>query len=290
LGDRPTKGPSSAGMTCRQPTQRPLLPICGRGLVRSLDSLLKLRRAPELVACRTSVVDGPLSAAGDTLESSATTNETNEPTDSCEIVTNEPTDACEIVTSEPNDAGELVTNEPNGVCENLTNEATDTAVGLESPTYMRATEQDATNEPTDACENVTNEATLAADVGLESPTYTNATEQNTTNEPTDDRENVTDEPTFSTPSGGSLVGERYLAPGQEPRFTAGGRGSARAGTGWDDARTERSSNEASMVVCIECADTRRPHERSRTKRSLAQMRARRLPTRRKRLVPNGLSL
>jgi hypothetical protein len=84
----------------------------------------------------------------------------------------------------------------------------------------------------------TNEDMLAADVGLESPTYTNATEQNATNEPTDDRENVTDKPTFSTPSGGSQVGERYLAPGQEPRFTAEGRGSAQAGRGWDDARTE----------------------------------------------------
>jgi hypothetical protein len=122
---------------------------CSRGLARSLDSLLKLRRAPELVACPTSVVDGPLSAAGDTLESSAMPNETNEATDACEIETNEATVAGEIVT----------------------------------------------NEPTDACEI------------------------------------MTDEPTFSTPSGGSLVGERYLAPGQEPRFTAGGRGSARAGTG-----------------------------------------------------------
>jgi hypothetical protein len=51
---------------------------CGRGLARSLDSLLKLRRASELVDCTSSVLPGPLSVAGDTLESSATPNETNE--------------------------------------------------------------------------------------------------------------------------------------------------------------------------------------------------------------------
>jgi hypothetical protein len=51
---------------------------CGRGLARSLDSLVKLRRAPELVDCPSSVLPGPLSAAGDTLELSATPNETNE--------------------------------------------------------------------------------------------------------------------------------------------------------------------------------------------------------------------
>jgi hypothetical protein len=41
---------------------------------------------------------------------------------------------------------------------------------------------------------VTNEPTLAAAVGLESPTYMNAPEQNLTIEP-DARENVTNEPT-----------------------------------------------------------------------------------------------
>jgi hypothetical protein len=78
-----------------------------------------------------------------------------------------------------------LTNEPTGACENVTNEPTDAAnVGLESPTYIKALEQNATNEATDAAEIVTNEPTLAADVGLESPTYIKALEQNATNEPT----------------------------------------------------------------------------------------------------------
>jgi hypothetical protein len=45
-----------------------------------------------------------LSAAGDTLGSSALPNETNEPIVGREIVTNEATDAREIVTNEPTDA------------------------------------------------------------------------------------------------------------------------------------------------------------------------------------------
>jgi hypothetical protein len=53
---------------------------CGRSLTRSLDSLLKLRRVPEWVDCPSSVLPDQLSAAGDTLESIATPNETNEPT------------------------------------------------------------------------------------------------------------------------------------------------------------------------------------------------------------------
>jgi hypothetical protein len=99
---------------------------CGRGLARSFDSLLKLRRAPELGDCSSSVVDGPLSVAGDTLESSATPNETNEATVDAENVTNEATDAREIVTNEPTLAA---------------------GVGLESPTYMNAPEQNSTIEP-----------------------------------------------------------------------------------------------------------------------------------------------
>jgi hypothetical protein len=39
------------------------------------------------------------------------------------------------------------------------------------------------NEPTADRESVANEATLAADVGLESPTYMKAPEQNSTIEP-----------------------------------------------------------------------------------------------------------
>jgi hypothetical protein len=48
------------------------------------------------------------------------------------------------------------------------------AVGLESPTYVGATEQNATNEATDAREIVPNEPKLAAAVGLESPTSMDA--------------------------------------------------------------------------------------------------------------------
>jgi hypothetical protein len=51
-----------------------------------------------------------------------------------------------------------VTNEPNVECENVT------------------------NEPNVECENVTNEPAFAADVGLESPTYMKAPDQNSTNE------------------------------------------------------------------------------------------------------------
>ena len=53
---------------------------CGRGLARSLDSLLKLRRAPELADCPSSVISVPSSADGEAVESSGTANATNEPT------------------------------------------------------------------------------------------------------------------------------------------------------------------------------------------------------------------
>jgi hypothetical protein len=107
-------------------------------LARSLDSLLKLRRAPELVDCPSSVLAGPLSAAGDTLGSSASPNETNEPIVGRDIVTNENTDARELVTNEA-DAYENVTNEATVVCGLGTNEPTLSAdVGLESPTYIKA--------------------------------------------------------------------------------------------------------------------------------------------------------
>jgi hypothetical protein len=183
---------------------------CGRGLARSLDSLIKLRRAPELGDCSSSVVDGPSSVAGDTLETSVTPDETNEPTYACENVTNEVADASqrarkalkrsrikirsrirskdrrptvdrENTTNEGTADLEIVTNRPHAR-ENTTNEAT---AGCEI----------VMNEPGHACEIATNEPTLAADVGLESPTYMKATEQNSTNEHTDCCENVTNEPT-----------------------------------------------------------------------------------------------
>jgi hypothetical protein len=157
---------------------------CGRGLARSLYSLLKLRRAPELVDGSSSDLAGSVSAAGDTLESNETPNETIEATVDSESMTNEATDA-----------REKTTNEPTVDCEKVTNEPTVAAdVGLESPTYVKALEQNATNEandaaeiatnePTDGRENATNEPTVAADVGLESPTYVKATGQNATIEP-----------------------------------------------------------------------------------------------------------
>ncbi len=277
---------------------------CGRGLARSLDSLLKLRRAPELVDCPSSVLPGPLSAAGDMLESSATPNETNEPTDACENVTNEPTDAFQRdrkvlkrsrikiksrIKNEdrrPTVDREIVANEPTDAREDVTNERTGAvAVGLESPTYMDTTKQNSTNEPTDAREDVTNERTCTVAVRLESPTYMDTTKQNSTNEPTDARENVTNEPTvdranmtneptvgreivsngpllaadvrlesltytnaqeqnstieptLATPFDGSQVADRYLGREQEQSFRTGGRGSARAGTGCEEAQAE----------------------------------------------------
>ncbi len=255
---------------------------CGRGLARSLDSLVKLRRAPELVEC-------PSSAACDTHEPSATTNETNEPTDACENVTNEPTDAFQRERKalkrsrikiksriknkdrRPTVDREIVTNEPTDACENVTNEPTGAvAVGLESPTYMDATKQISTNEPTDAREDVTNEPTvdranmtneptvdreivsntplLAADVRLESLTYTNAHEQNSTIEPT-----------LATPFDGSQVADRYLGREQEQSFRTGGRGSARAGTGCEEAQAELRPPET-FTTREEAQAELRPHE------------------------------
>ena len=102
---------------------------CGRGLARSLDSLVKLRRAPELVDRSSSALPDRLSAAGHTVESSVTPNGTDEPTVACEIVTNEPTNACENTTNEPTLAAD---------------------VGPESPTYMNALRTRRTNPTTHA--------------------------------------------------------------------------------------------------------------------------------------------
>jgi hypothetical protein len=188
---------------------------CGRGLARSLDSLIKLRRAPELGDRSSSVVDGPSSVAGDTLETSVMPNETSEPTDACENVTNEATDASQRarkvlkrsrikirsrsrskdrrpIVDRENDTNkatadlEIVTNRPDAR-ENTTNEPTLAPnVGLESPTYVHP-------------QNTTNEPTLAPNVGLESPTYVHP--QNATNEATVAREIVTNEPTLAADVG-----------------------------------------------------------------------------------------
>jgi hypothetical protein len=158
---------------------------CGRVLARSLDSLLKLRRAPEPVDGLSSELSGPSFAADETLQTSATPDETNEATVDPEIVTKEPSGACENVTNEANGACENMTNEATDPREFVTNEATDDGdivtneatafcgfgmneptpaadVGLESPTYM--------NEPNDACEIVANEANAVSGFGMNEPT------------------------------------------------------------------------------------------------------------------------
>ena len=98
---------------------------CGRGLARSLDSLIKLRRAPELVECPSSDISEPTSADGEAIESSASTNATIEPTVACENVTIEPTDPSENATIEPTDAWENMTNEATADCENVLSEEID---------------------------------------------------------------------------------------------------------------------------------------------------------------------
>ncbi len=180
---------------------------CGRGLARSLESLIKLRRAPELADCSSSV----LPAACDTHEPSATPNETNEPTLDGENVTNEPIDALrrergdlkrsrikiksriknkdrrptverEIVTNEPTDAREIVTNSLPDLRKR--DERTHRRPRKrDERTHRRPRKRD--EQTTDGCENVANEPTvdreivangplLAADVRLESLTYANS--------------------------------------------------------------------------------------------------------------------
>ena len=158
---------------------------CGRGLARSLDSLIKLRRAPELNECPSSVISEPTSE-GEAVESSATANATIEPTVACENVTNEPNADAENETNEPTDACEIVAIELTDAFESVTNEASVT------------------------CENTTNEATAAH----ESPT----------DEPTMEAQNLTIEPTLATLAESSQIEEIDPAQGQERRFAMGGRG------------------------------------------------------------------
>ena len=85
-------------------------------MARSLDSLLKLRRAPEFVEGPLSLVNGPLSGCDETIESNAMPLETNEP-----------------------DVGRNRTNEATVEPENATNEPTVAAdVGPDGPTYTDA--------------------------------------------------------------------------------------------------------------------------------------------------------
>jgi hypothetical protein len=187
-----------------------------------------------------SVVDGPLAAAGDTLESRAmATNATNEPTLDVDVgpdgptymngptqnSTNEPTVAGEIPTNEPTDGCENVTNEPTAACEIVTNVTTVAVdVGPDGPTYARA--QNATNEPTDDRENATNEATVGIDVGPDGPTYVHA--QNVTNEPTAECDIGANEATVAAAVG--LESPTYIKAAEhnsttEPALAALGDGS-----------------------------------------------------------------
>ncbi len=113
--------------------------------------------------------------------------------------------------------------------ENTTNEPTLAAdVGLESPTYMTATEQNSTNEHTDCCENVTNEPTDAGAIVTNEATDAGAI---VTNEATDDRDIDPTEPTLA--AGVGLESPTYMtAPAQnssiEPALAALGEGGSSA--------------------------------------------------------------
>jgi hypothetical protein len=171
---------------------------CGRGLARSLDSLLKLRRVANTEG-------GPLTPAGDTLESTEAPIVTIEPTVTGANVTNGATVEPKNATNEATDNqqaegrvlngirsrikigstienddrpgavdGEIVTNEATVKRENVTNEATDAgenstneATDAGENTTNEATDGSATvtNEPNDICGDVTNEATGNQEIG-----------------------------------------------------------------------------------------------------------------------------
>jgi hypothetical protein len=86
-----------------------------------------------------------------------------------------------------------------------------------------------------------------------------ADDENSHDEPTPPGENATNEPMLATPSAGSDVWEMYLARGRERRFTLGGRGSARASTGLEEARQEPLPQE-SGAGCEEARQEPRPPE------------------------------
>jgi hypothetical protein len=70
------------------------------GVPASLGPGLRTVSGAVRTDCSSDVLPGPLSAAGDTLESNATSNETNGPNAHGETLTNEPNDAREIVTND----------------------------------------------------------------------------------------------------------------------------------------------------------------------------------------------
>ena len=82
----------------------------GRGMARSLDLLLKLRRS--VVSSPLSFVSGPLSIVSDQIGAIDEPIAPDEPTVARENAPNEPTDVQKNVTNEPTDVQKNVTNEP----------------------------------------------------------------------------------------------------------------------------------------------------------------------------------
>jgi hypothetical protein len=153
----------------------------GRAMARSLDTLFKLRRAPEAAASSVvsgrnlSVVGCPLPVADSEGELVAKSIAPNEATGGCGIVTIEPTDeeidttwAQEIDTNEATDDPVPAVNGPLSdvvcePCERVTNEPIDGPLSAVSDSLSEnaAPSDDVTNEANGVHENVTNEATGA---------------------------------------------------------------------------------------------------------------------------------
>jgi hypothetical protein len=164
----------------------------GRAMARSLDTLFKLRRAPEaagssVVSGRTlSAVSCPLPFADVAAEVVANPIAPNEATGESGIVTNEPiyeeidtTWPKEIDTNEATDGPVPAVNRPlSGVecapCENVTNEPTDGPLSENAAPIgdvtngANAVRDNVTNEANDARTNLANEAT-AGDREIQSP-------------------------------------------------------------------------------------------------------------------------
>ena len=192
----------------------------GRGVARALNTLFKIRRAPEVVRGPSCVVIGEIEenetakaiAPGDGLvirQSSIVSGEdpTNEVNDGSQNAPNEPNgelvDCPSSVVRAADESGnrDIVTNEPNG-------ELVGCPSSVVSGANQSGNREIVTNEPTDVWENVTNEPT---DVW-----------ENVTNEPTEPWENVTNEPNESEAGDGrppSSGPAGHLLPGGEGNVT-----------------------------------------------------------------------
>ena len=151
----------------------------GRAMARSLDTLFKLRRAPEAAASSVvsfqnmSVVSCPLPVAEGEGEMVAKSISPNEATSGCGIVTIEPTDeetdttwAQEIDTNEATDGPVSAVNGPLSSvvcepCERVTNEPIDGPLSavIGSLSEIAAPSEDVTNEASAVHQEVTSEAT-----------------------------------------------------------------------------------------------------------------------------------